>query len=377
MTASITRPGLATAKLGTVSASRYGALQSCVLREAAQVGRQPPLMPEPPRAALGTAIHKLFERAASDPDFLNSEEGLSREWNRAIADVEEFLSASDYMAGLLPLSRSIPNLGLMRSRTVLRLLEGVDHVPEPRIRPGFGRIKAFPRRLANKAGTVLGIPDRIDQTPAGIVILDYKTGVTADTRGAFWRDYELQLKLYSTLYYISRGRWPARLELHGLDSSIHEIPFSPVECSELLASAEALAANISVITGTLGGDTKAQIGAATPSSETCRHCSFRPACPAYLSSTFRDGPLCETDVEGALRNWKTLGNGEYLIELERPGGVVRVRNLPPVAHLTAALRSAISGQKMIVFNVVKSHEPSPLFSPTAFTALHIYCEGRQ
>ena len=243
-----TRPGLATARLTTVWASKYASLRRCVLREAAEGGRQRPLMPQAPRAALGTAIHKLFERAASDPAFSFSEEGLSREWNAAIAELEDFLALSYYMEGMLPLSRSIPNLGIMRSRTLLKLLESGGPTPISRVPAALGKQKTFPGRLANKAATVVGIPDRINRTPSGVVIIDYKTGITGEVRGAFWSDYQVQLKLYAALYHVSRGRWPVRLELHGLDGSVHEVSFSAEECSQLMADAEALASIVSAVT---------------------------------------------------------------------------------------------------------------------------------
>ena len=75
-----------------------------------------------------------------------------------------------------------------------------------------------------------------------------------------------------------------------------------------------------------------------------------------------------------LRGWRTLGNGEYLLELERPADVIRIRNLPAVKHITEALKSGVSGQKLMAFNVVRTEEENPLFSPTPFTALHFYGE---
>src|SRR5882762_8333143 len=107
-----TQEMLSVATLSAVWASRYGALKRCVLREAAQAGCQPSLMPQSPRAALGVGIHKLFERAAEDDSFSDSEACVSEGWANVIKDLEELVDQSPYMKGMLPLSQSIPNIGL-------------------------------------------------------------------------------------------------------------------------------------------------------------------------------------------------------------------------------------------------------------------------
>jgi RecB family exonuclease len=375
MSAAWTSPGLLTAKLATVWASRYGALKRCLLRQAATVGGQTPLMPQTPRAALGSAIHRLFERAAGDPVFPFSQAGLSLEWERAIAEVKEFISRSKYMEGMLPLSRSIPNLGLLRSRTLLRIVEGGRPAPVSRIQRTPAEKTTFPGRLSNKSGTVVGIPDRINKTPEGIVIVDYKTGMTAEMRSRFWSDYELQLKIYAGLYFLSSGDWPIRLELHGLDNSVCEVVFTSDECSQVMGNAESLAATLPSSTADLSGNIEAQKATASPAKDVCRYCTYRPACPGYLALIETQSDLaCESDLYGTFRDWKTLGNGEYLMEMQHESGSVRIRNLPPVDHLTAALQSAVPGEKVLVLNVLKTEDLTPLFSSTPFTAIHSYGE---
>jgi RecB family exonuclease len=377
MTAKPNPRGLSTSRLTKVWASRYGSLRRCVLREAANAGGQLPLMPQQPRAALGTVIHKLFERAASDPSFDFSDENLAKQWNEEIAAIEHFFSSSYYMEGLLPLARSIPNIGLMRARTFLRLKENIGVREVPEYKTSSGKSKPPRGRLSNESETVVGIPDKISRSPSGVVIADYKTGVTSDSKGLFWSDYELQLKLYASLYHASVGVWPSGLELRGLDGAVYQTEFSPDDCTKLLSDAETLASLISKDTDDLHGKPERQKAVASPSQENCGFCTFRPNCPAYLLLALENKTPCKNDVYGLLKSATLFGNGEYLVELDSPAGTLRVRNLPPITHLKSALESSIPGQKIIVFNVVKTEEANPLFSPTAYTALHVYAEEKK
>jgi len=367
-----TRPGLKAAHLTTVWASKFAALQRCILREAASVGQQEPLLPQSPRSFVGTAVHKLFERAAVDPSFSLEEADLASDWDEEIGLINAFLSSSYYMQGMLPLSRSIPNLGLIRARTILRLKEGGKPTPLPKTKLTPGRTKTFPGRLSNKNDTVVGIPDQITRAASGAIISDYKTGITADYHGSFWDDYEIQLKLYAALFHISTDHWPVELQLHGLDGSIHKIDFSADECTKLMFKAETLASLLQTVTLNLSTSVGSQVAASTPSQQTCRFCAFRPGCVSYLRHCFQDHPLSECDLAGSLQGWKRFGNGELLIELKTRSDVVRIRNVPSVPHITDALNSSKPNQNIIVFNVASFDKQPTLFSPTAYTAIHIY-----
>ena len=60
-------------------------------------------MPQSPRGMIGTAIHKLFERASTNPFFELSEKSLSGEWDEAMEEAEQF-AVPPYMEGLLPMT---------------------------------------------------------------------------------------------------------------------------------------------------------------------------------------------------------------------------------------------------------------------------------
>jgi hypothetical protein len=262
----------------------------------------------------------------------------------------------------------------MRSRTILRILESSSSPSPQPASAGENKTKKMPGKLSNKAQTVVGVTDRIEFRPIGPVIVDFKTGITAEKTSVFLADYQLQLRLYAALYHAVTSDWPSKLEIQGLDGVVHDVPLSREECSKLLAEAEELGGQLKKITSELSSDSGAQARAASPSKTTCRFCAFRPGCAAYVEKAFSEGPLCENDVAGTLRAWRTFGNGEYLIELDRPSSSARIRNLAPLAHINSAFNSAVPGQRMMVFNVSSGGEGEALFSPTAFTAVHTYCE---
>ena len=261
----------------------------------------------------------------------------------------------------------------MRSRTLLRILEApkprasIATSPQPQKKPW--------RKFVTPNGLVVGIPDRVEASGHGVKIIDFKTGLSSDTQASAFEDYVLQMKIYAALFHAAAEFWPSQLELHGLDGSVHIVPFGTTECANLLAEAEQLARSLAETTANLTDNASAQIQIASPGGETCRFCAFRPACPAYLLASFSSTTPCETDVCGILKGWKTLGNGELLVELEGRAGNARIRNLPSIPHIIQVLQSSALGQKMIIFNVLKNEDASPLYSPTAYTALHAYIEG--
>jgi hypothetical protein len=89
-------------------------------------------MPQSPRAHLGTGIHSLFERAATDASFPTDATEMALDWDKMVAQAEHKLSSIPYMHAALPFSRSIPNIGLLRSRTLISLAEVRAVADQPR-----------------------------------------------------------------------------------------------------------------------------------------------------------------------------------------------------------------------------------------------------
>lgn len=79
-------------------------------------------------------------------------------------------------------------------------------------------------RFAANRDVVRGRWDRIDETPDGIVLVDYKTGEVADQAKADERAKDSlkdeQLGLYALAYRETRRQEPARVQLHFVGSGL-------------------------------------------------------------------------------------------------------------------------------------------------------------
>jgi hypothetical protein len=361
---------LATGTIQTVWPSRFLALKQCMLREAAAAGGQEPLMPMSSRAQLGTGIHSMFERAATDPSFPTQPAGFAAEWDKMVAEAEHKLSATPYTQAVLPLMRSIPNIGLIRSRTLIGLAEVRAAAPLPSAISGSSQTPQQRGKFSNKVGTVVGIPDRITYTPEGVVISDFKTGTFLQQDGTVTPDYQTQLKLYAALFRDNYTDWPARLEIVSVSGQRIPVPFTTRECETLLNDAHKLCLKARKQTPSLAACPDKQKEAAAPKPDTCRFCAFRPHCPAYLDAAFSRSPLCPSDVAGTLVRWSTSGNGAILVELHSTKGTLVVRSIPPVGPALVALSASAPGEKILIASL--KHDNTNLFSATSNTAVHTY-----
>jgi len=116
--------------------------------------------------------------------------------------------------------------------------------------------------------------DRVDETPAGAVIVDYKSSDVRDAARADLRAAEsLQLKLYALAWREMLGRLPAGVELRFLESGVagrhRPTDRDAADATEAVRSA--------------GEGIRVRRFAATPSHRACRHCAYRQICP-YTAS---------------------------------------------------------------------------------------------
>jgi hypothetical protein len=327
-------------------------------------------MPQSPRAQLGTGIHYLFERAATDGSFPAETAGLASEWDKMIAEAEYRLLAIPYMQAALPLTRSIPNIGLIRSRTLISLAEVRAAAPSHRDTSGPTQGQNQPGKLSNKVGTVVGVPDRISHTPDGVVISDFKTGTFLQPDGTIAAGYQAQLQLYAALFHENYDEWPARLEILTITGARIPVPATPKECERLLHDAHKLCLKARNKTPALAAQPSTQAEAAGPNTETCRFCPFRPRCPAYLALALSAKPLCQSDAAGTLLRRSTSGNGAIFVEIQTTTGSIGVRSIAPVGPSLAALNSSRPGDKILIVNL--RQDTASLFTATNYTALHTY-----
>jgi DNA helicase-2/ATP-dependent DNA helicase PcrA len=161
-----------------------------------------------------------------------------------------------------------------------------DH-EEQRKRAGIAALTRFyheeeasgekPTDVEREFGFTLGLDrvrgrfDRVDETPDGLVIVDYKSSDVTDQKKADQRAREsLQLKIYALAQFEMTGRLPARVELRFLESGLvgrHK----PTEL-DLAKAREAIADAARGI--------RHREFEATPEYQACRYCPYNQICPS-------------------------------------------------------------------------------------------------
>ncbi|HEX5450797.1 MAG TPA: PD-(D/E)XK nuclease family protein, partial [Candidatus Limnocylindrales bacterium] len=116
--------------------------------------------------------------------------------------------------------------------------------------------------------------DRVDDTPEGTVITDYKSGDVRDPVRARERARtSLQLSVYALAFDAIHAARPSRLQLHFLDTGL--VGQAAVTDARLDAARERIA--------TAAAGIRAGAFEATPGPVACAYCPFRDICPASAS----------------------------------------------------------------------------------------------
>jgi DNA helicase II / ATP-dependent DNA helicase PcrA len=118
---------------------------------------------------------------------------------------------------------------------------------------------------------VRGRFDRVDETPEGLVIVDYKSSDVTDQKKADQRAKEsLQLTIYALAQHEMTGRLPARVELRFLESGLTGRHTPTVD--DLVIAREAI---VNAARGIRQREFEA-----TPEYQACRYCPYNQICPS-------------------------------------------------------------------------------------------------
>jgi len=120
------------------------------------------------------------------------------------------------------------------------------------------------------ANRVRGRFDRVDETPEGLVIVDYKSSDVTEQKKADQRArVSLQLKIYALAQHEMTGRLPVRVELRFLESGLTGRHRPTPEDLD-----DARQAIVEAARGIRRRDFEA-----TPGYQTCRYCPYNQICP--------------------------------------------------------------------------------------------------
>ncbi|MDH3539421.1 MAG: PD-(D/E)XK nuclease family protein [Acidimicrobiia bacterium] len=129
--------------------------------------------------------------------------------------------------------------------------------------------------------TIRGILDRMDESDAGLVITDYKTGKAPPEQYAISAFFAL--KIYALLIRQQTGRTPTRLRLLYLNGpTVYEIPITDRQLDAMERQLEALwaAINRAMESGNFP----------TRPSRLCGWCSYQDICPAMNNEDLEEAP---------------------------------------------------------------------------------------
>lgn len=360
--------------LCNISPTAFIALRDCALKSLWSLNGKPPLLPTLPNARIGTVIHRLLAEAGRGK--LQSErETINARWDELIEQAHAEMNVSRTERHLVPLTRSVPRIEVLRIRAIQQALEIASTLRPPN--PRTGRLRSAPRygceiHVKSADGLVRGVIDTVLPNEEGPVIRDYKSGSIFKTAGNdeyhLKEAYQIQLKIYAALYADSFDEWPARLEVVPLSGEPYIVPFNRTDCTNLVEEARA---TLKRINKTLESHSKALLKGlfANPTPGTCSYCGYRPACEPYWSAAIESGidgwPL---DVKGIVKDIKQLGNSKIMLRLLTPSGLVSVPGLSPDSR-HPDLQVIQIGDTAGVFNLWRTRSTAP-YSESHLTTIY-------
>lgn len=319
--------------LGSISPSRFTAIEACILKEACSGGKNSNLLPRFPKGFLGTVAHKMVEMGAKG--LLTGEQGNPElAWDKLVSEEEARIAQNPIEAHLVPLRRSCAEYFLIRARAIRAASQLAGSTILPRnaaSKPADGL--GYEICVSSEDGIVKGRIDAVTIDDGALTISDYKTGaILLEDAGVtqIKPEYEAQLKLYAAVYHKTYGRWPDRLLLLNLQGKDFEVMFNREECDLLLVRAkEVFAKTNSRIQVALQHETAASL--ANPSPTVCRFCTLRPGCQAYCEARLAQ-PEAEwpQDIWGGIET-KTISSlglwAVCLVDSSVPGQKAVIRRL--------------------------------------------------
>lgn len=326
------------------------------------MSKVPKMLPNSPNAHIGSIIHETIKIAKGEKirekrDFESiwselvdkKEKTMAKSWiEKHLVPIKEY--SIDYEVKKLLCKKFVDNLSLEKQK-----LGQYSSIPGQFIHQSRNEIW-----LQSTDGKVGGYADVIIPTENGDIIIDYKTGkyVEEASFGSYPKvkeEYEIQLKLYSSLYHSEYGKWPVSLKIAGIDGTFVEIDFTNTECEEMLCEAIKILnyTNNIIVKRNLTKSEKLK-ELSSPNPENCKFCQYRPGCKSYLELMQQNVISKEKwpiDVAGTIIDSKILGNGNLFIKLSLdadPSKIISVRNLSIDRH--PALNNI--GNEVVIFSLL-------------------------
>jgi hypothetical protein len=350
--------------LNCISPSQYHSAISCPYKLvlANSFGYQP-LLPLNANAHFGSIIHKMIELISKG--VINDEQTFSDNWIDLISKKEEELKEKG-LVSITPLKYFVSEFALKKNQIKIILnkrQEKINHSSKT------SSNKFYPeKRIENSDKSISGIADLIIENDSGATILDFKTGkIYSDaidengiTGQVVKREYEVQLKLYSHLYYLMNRKYPKALFIVTLSNDFIEVEFENSDCEKIYSEALNFLASTNSF---ISKDDMKSI--AKPSVENCKYCSYRPACSFYsnwLTTNFE----AVNDIFGTIEKVNQFSNDTLGLQLQTEGKQVLINGLP--VEKKKDFESLI-GKNVALYNLKKTRQS---LNATAINTTVIY-----
>jgi RecB family exonuclease len=290
-----------------ISPSRYHAFKLCSLKEILLAGGQSALLPLSSAARIGTVVHTIMEFASAGR--IHNEAQFNEIWQNEIKRIEAAMLSNPLERHLVPIEETADDYEVKKIMA-LNMIYSFHSLDSKRDTAKKGSWSE--QWLETKDGKIGGKIDLIQDTPSGIVIIDYKTGniFNAGTEQPK-EEYQQQLKLYAALCFDKFNKWPEQLIIAGIDLATCEVKFSQSECIKLVEEAKK---NLDDTNELISSGLAAE-DFAIPSPAACRYCPFRPGCHKYWQARqdTEDWPI---DIIGNVKERGFSGNkcGRIVVE---------------------------------------------------------------
>lgn len=323
-----------------MSPSTYTAFSQCRLKGVLLLNKTEDLLLKSPRAYLGSIIHVLLEEGLKRT--IENFEQFEERWEELIERTESELSHSPLTRHLVPFSITIPEL-LQKKFKCWETIRDIMHSPG-------GSTLTRPHHLIADSnltelwvqtcdGLIGGFIDSIQIRPEGAVLFEFKSGeiFTHDTVSNISRDiredYLNQLSLYAGLFFESYGTWPSEIRLVSIANGTIPVPVSPISSQLLINEIKTDISQTNCLIRRESNKLALICSLASPSSDSCRFCSYRPMCKPYWDAREKNpDQLWPRDVQGNVLNVALLGNNTQLVTIRQTqaeGDLITIRGLTP------------------------------------------------
>jgi hypothetical protein len=342
--------------ISRISPSRYLALDECRLRGIWSSNGAEVLLPLHPNVRLGTAIHRIFEKAGKGNFGIGDQRLVEESWNEAITALEAEMRLSWLECSLLPLSKSVNNFEVQRLRMIAKR--------------GFG----FELWVKTTDGEVGGFIDRAFEIDGKLVLEDYKTGLVMeqnpDGDDVLKTAYLIQLQMYAALYAFTFGQWPDQLHVVSTQGSPIAIDVDREASLQLIVAAKAKLHTINeTIRHPEGTNEDILNNLASPSPDVCRRCLFRPSCQAYISKSCNGEEGWPIDRIGVLKEQRTFANGYISLTVEDGKDLCVIRSVSAGSR-HPALETVKVGNRVGCFNLRRTAGLNQ-YQETAYTTIYL------